>query len=111
MFLKRLIKAIFLFKGVKNGFLVINCIICFWLLIVKIFKEKIFKNHTLGIFLRGGALVLLYSGDCAVLIRHLVLHRYFGYYNSREYHQTIVNIGTFMIYLVDLGAYCRSKDY
>ena len=51
---KGLIKAIFLFKGVNNVFLIINCIKCFWLLIVRFFREKISKNYILRIFLSKG---------------------------------------------------------
>ena len=84
--LKGLIKAIFLFKGVKNVFLIINRIKRLRLSIIRFFRVKIFENHTSRIFLRrkggGRTLVLPHSGGCAVLVRHLVLHRYFDYYRS-----------------------------
>ena len=41
MSLRGLIKAIFLFKGVKSVFLVINCIKCLRLLTVRFFKESV----------------------------------------------------------------------
>ena len=44
-------KAISLFKGAKNVFLIINCITRLWLLIIKFFKVKKSKNHTSQIFL------------------------------------------------------------
>ena len=78
---------------------------------VRFFSEKISKNHTLRTFLRGGTLVLPHSGGCAVLVRHLVLHHYFGYCSSRKCHWLIINIGTFVMYLVDLGAYYRFKGH
>ena len=52
--LKRLIKAIFLLKGIKGVFLAINRIKYLRLLIIRFFKEKISKNHTSLIFLSRG---------------------------------------------------------
>ena len=45
MSLRRLVKAIFLFKSVKSVVLVINCIKRLWLLIIRFFKVRIFKNY------------------------------------------------------------------
>ena len=76
------------------------------------FEVKISKNHTSRIFLkRGGTLVLSCLGGCAVLVRHFVLHRYFNYYRSHKYRRLIIDIGTLMIYLVNLGTHRRSKGY
>ena len=83
IYLRKLVEAISLFKGVKNVFLIINYIksgLRFSVINCQIFNVKIFENHISRIFLRrGGFLVLLFLGGCAVLVRHLVLHRYFGY--------------------------------
>ena len=81
--LKRLIKVIFLFKGVKSVFLIINCIKYFRLLIIRFFKVKIFKNHTLWIFLRGRTLVLLHLNGCACYTSWVILPGHvIGYVNA-----------------------------
>ena len=84
MSLGRLIKAIFLFEGVKNMVLVINYIKRLRLLIFRYFRVKIYKNHTLRASLRGGTLVFPHLGGYAVLVRYLVLHRYLVYCGSYE---------------------------
>ena len=78
---------------------------------VRFFSVKISKNHTLRTSLRGGTLVLPHSGGCAVIVRHLVLHRYFGYSGSRECRRPIVDVGTIVMCLVNLGVYRRSKGH
>ena len=78
----------------------------------QIYLGRKYLNTTLRENLSGGGtLILLQSGGYAVLGRHLVLHRYFGYYKSHKCRQPIINIGPFMIYLVDLGIYYRSKGH
>ena len=72
---KRLIKAIFLFKGAKNVFLVINCIKHFRLLIIRIFKVKISKNHILRIFLSRG-------GNFGTLLLRRLCRTYAAFYST-----------------------------
>ena len=81
--------------------------------VVRFFRVKISENHTLRIFLRRGGetLVLPHSGGCAVLVRLLVLHRYFGYCKSHECRRPIVDVGTLVMCLVDLGTHRRSKGH
>ena len=49
------------------------------------------------------------GNDNNVLVRYFLLHRYFGFYGSRECRRFTVDLGTIVICIVDLGITKESK--
>ena len=70
---------------------------------------KISENHTLRTCLRGGTLILSYSGVSDVLVKHLLLYHYFGFCGSSEYRRPTVDIDTIVMYIIDLSITKESK--
>ena len=96
----RLVEAISLVECVKSVFSAVNC---------QIFLVKMSENHTSLVFLRGGTLILSYSGVSDVLVRHLLSHHYFGFCGSRECRRPTVDVDTIVMCIVDLGVTKESK--